>query len=169
MIGKRLTAVKETEIEDVELMNDIVTIKKHLKKKWTDIHNKAKKENGDNAPAKKTDDNNITKLPHIPQDLKHEFDIEDMKRNERRIKLLDIYQTPPKNCADTKYSLDMLRKGAEAAIATENALEKWAGSNDQKKLDKFRQLIYILSMKHTELKLEILEGKMKAERVVDMQ
>jgi len=43
MIGKRLTSVKEdSQIDDVELMAEIKQMKEALKKKWTDIHLKAK-------------------------------------------------------------------------------------------------------------------------------
>jgi len=42
MIGKRLTSVKDSLIDDVELMAEIKEMKEALKKKWTDIHLKAK-------------------------------------------------------------------------------------------------------------------------------
>ena len=70
MIGKRLTAVKDTDFEDVELATQIKEIKDLLKKKWTAIYILSKKPKVETKPVVAA---SKLKLPHIPSDLRGEL------------------------------------------------------------------------------------------------
>ena len=68
MIGKRLTAVKETDIVDSELLTQITEMKEYLKNKWRAIFRAAKEKKVEvkvAAPAATK-----FKLPYIPSDMR---------------------------------------------------------------------------------------------------
>ena len=62
----------------------------------------------------------------------------------------------------------MLRKGVTAAVDLESAIAKLSRQDDDRLL-KCKSLIYILHMKHTELKMTIMTGELSAEKVVSMK
>jgi len=70
-----------------------------------------------------------------------------------RLKLIETMQTPPKDRESTFfYPESMLNKGLAKACEIESALFETYNKEEERK-NKFRNLIYALAMKYTEIKV----------------
>ena len=59
-------------------------------------------------------------------------------------------QTPPKDRSpEFRYGIEMLSKGLEVACKLEQAITKWAGNNQQKRMDKMKSVYFALMIKYT--------------------
>ena len=77
-----------------------------------------------------------------------------------RLKLIKVMQTPPKSFApEFKYEKEQLLQGLKVACDIETAIDKYAGTKNDLRAQKFKSIFYALSMAYTENKTKLMNGE----------
>lgn len=166
-IGKRLSAVEEKgEIADT--VEQIKELKEKLKKRWTEVYKKTKKE----ADAPKVDEKTgQIKLPYLGEKGRKAFETGNQSRDFRIERLIVKLQTPTDTDKDGKsvnYPTQFLLHALEVAKELEKAIEDCFKSDEKAKSDKFRQLISVFN-EQGHFRTMLLNGDITSEEIVRMK
>lgn len=82
--------------------------------------------------------------------------------------MIVMFQTPIK-VTDEQYDEETLEKALKVAVELEEALDKWAGRDDKRKMDKLLSLNYILNKQNKEFRSRMIHRELKANDVVRMK